>query len=168
MKSQGVAIGFEFGVMSNVDIFWSIAQEAFASLQAELARSRVPKPNREPGYIVRLDPDRREFKDAMITVVFCGMFLDAFLFLALRHRFPEKEALSADRLPHETRLEMLGITDQALLNRVIDFRNSRKSLVHEKAVSFDEIGNGPLYSAPQEAESAIQLMLDVQAQFSAP
>ena len=63
---------------------------------------------------------------------------------------------------------MLGITDQALLDRIKDFRNSRKSLVHEKAAPFAEIGNEPIHYAQQEAESAIHLMRDIQAQFSAP
>lgn len=155
-------------IITNIDIYWSIAEEAHAAMRADLAESMTPKPNGELGYIVRWDPDRRSFKNAMITVAFAGMYLDALLYISLQSRLGRADALKVDRLPHEERLERLGVTDAAMLDRVRTFREARKDLVHEKAVQLADIGGQPMHTAQNAADSAMALMRDVRVALAAP
>jgi len=155
-------------IITNIDIYWSIAEEAHATMRADLAESMIPKPNGEPGHIIRWDPKHRSFKNAMITMVFAGMYLDALLYISLQKRLGRANALKVDRLPHEERLERLGVTDSALLNRVKEFREIRKDLVHEKAEQLADFGNSPLHIAEDAASSVIILMQDIRAALAAP
>ena len=137
-------------------------------MRADLAESMTPKPNGEPGYIIRWDPDRRSFKNAMVAIAFAGMYLDALLYIALQSRLGRADALKIDRLPHEKRLEELGVTDSAILNRVKAFREVRKDLVHEKAVELADIGGQPMHTAQDAADSAISLMRDIRGLLADP
>ena len=148
-------------ILSNVDVFWSIAEEAHAAMRADLAESMTPKPNGEPGHIIRWDPDRRSFKNAMITIAFAGMYLDAALYIFLQRRLGRADALKIDRLPHEERLQRLGVTDPAIHSRVREFREARKDLVHEKAVQMGELGGHSMHTAQDSADMAMALIRDV-------
>lgn len=121
----------------------------------------MPKADGQPGYIIRWDPDRRSFKSAMITVVFCGMVLDALLYMELSARRGRVEAARIDRRPHEKRLEALGITDAGILDRVAAFREARKDLVHEKAIELADLGSHSIYTAQAAADNAICLLRDI-------
>ena len=148
------------GIITNIDVYWSIAEEAHGAMRADLAESMTPKPNGEPGYIIRWDSDRCSFKNAMIAIAFAGMYLDALLYITLQSRLGRADAMKVDLLPHEERLKKLGVTDSTMLNRVKTFRKTRNDLVHEKAVELADIGGQPLHTAQDAAESAISLMRD--------
>lgn len=148
-------------VLSNIEVYWSIAEEAHANMQAAWAEHTTPKQDGQPGLIIRWDPKRRSFKSAMVAIAFCSMFLDSLLYLSLQEKLGRAEALKADRLPHEERLKILGITDTALLSRVITFREARKDLVHEKAVELRDSAVQSMRTAQDDAESAIALMRDI-------
>lgn len=148
-------------MLSNADIYLAIAQEAHASMRAELAKVVKPKPDGTPGYIMRFEPDRRSFKDAMVTVVFAGIYLEALLYLSLRNRFGRADALKIDRDRYEDRLKRLGVTDTDLLQRVAAFREARRDLVHEKAVAPDELESHTIRIAQDTADNAISLLQDI-------
>ena len=148
-------------IITNIDVYWSIAEEAHGAMEAGLAESMTPKPNGEPGYIIRWDPNRRSFKNAMVAIAFAGMYIDALLYIALQSRLGRADALKVDRLPHEERLERLGVTDAAVLTRVKAFREAQKDLVHEKAVELADIGGQPVHTAQGTADSAMSLMRDI-------
>lgn len=156
------------GIISNIDIYWSIADEAHRAMHTDLEASRSPKPNGESGYIIRWDPNRRSFKNAMVAIAFAGMFLDALLYIALQSRFGRVEALKVDRLPHEERLKILGITDSVVLGRVQEFREARKDLVHEKAVDIADIGGQVIRTAQSSADSAMELIREIRGLLGAP
>ena len=149
------------GIITNIDVYWSIAEEAHGAMRADLAKSMTPKPNGETGFIIRRDSDRRSFKNAMVAIAFAGMYLDALLYITLHSRFGRADARKVDRLPHEERLEKLGVTDSAMLNRVKRFREVRRDLVHEKAVELADIGCQPMHTAQDAADNAISLMRDI-------
>ena len=156
------------GITSNIDVYWSIADEAHRAIHTDLEASRSPRPDGEPGYVIRWDPDRRSFKNAMIAIVFAGMFLDALLYIALQRRFGRAEALKVDRLPHEERLKILGITDSVVLGRVQEFREARKDLVHEKAVEIADIGGQVMRTAQNSADSAMEVIREIRGLLGAP
>jgi|SRR5882724_166658 len=148
-------------MLSNANIYRAIAEEAHASMRATLANVVKPKPDGAPGYILRSEPDRRSFKDAMVTVVFAGIYLEALLFLALTDRFGRNEALKIDRERYEERLKRLGVTNPDLLVQVAAFRQARKDLVHEKAVAPHELESQTIHIAQDTADSAIALLQDI-------
>ena len=156
------------GVLSNIDVYWAIAEEAHANMQTAWAEHVTPKPDGQPGYIIRWDPDRSSFKSAMIAIAFCGMFLDSLLYLSLQDRLGRVKALRVDRLPHEKRLEALGIIDSVLLDRMVAFRESRKDLVHEKAVELTDLTGQSIRTAQDTADSAMSLMQDIRVLLVAP
>lgn len=148
-------------VLSNIDVYWSIAEEAHTNMQAAWVEHTTPRPEGQPGLIIRWDPDRRSFKSAMIVIAFCGMFLDSLLYISLQDKLGRAEALKADRFPHEERLEILGITDAALLKRVAAFREARKDLLHEKAVDLTDLAAQSMWTAQDVAGSAMAIMRDI-------
>ena len=154
-------------VISNIDIYWAIAEQAHADMQALLLEHRTPKTNGEPGFIIRIDPERRSFKQAMIAIVFSGMVLDSLLYISLVDRLGKTQATKADRLPHEDRVRALGVTDPELLSRVVAFREARKDLVHEKAVDISELGGQTMRTAQREAECAIALVKELRVALAA-
>lgn len=155
-------------IITNIDVYWSIAEEAHAAMQADLTELMTPKPNDEPGYIIRWDPGRRSFKNAMVAIVFAGMYLDALLYITLQRRLGRPDALKVDRSSHEERLERLGVTDPAILDRVREFREARKDLVHEKAVQLADLGGQAMHTAQDAADSAMSLMWDIRVLLAAP
>ena len=155
-------------VISNIDVYWAIAEEAHASMEASLSEHRTPKPSGEPRFIIRIDPERRSFKQAMVAIVFSGLVLDSFLYLMLLERLGKVKAAKVDRLPHEERLQSLGVTDVALLGRVAEFREARKELVHEKAVDVSELGGQNVRTAQREADRAIALIRELRTALAAP
>lgn len=155
-------------VISNIDVYWAIAEEAHAAMQASLSEYQTPKPNGELGFIIRNDPDRRSFKQAMIAIAFSGMVLDSLLYLLLLERLGKAKAAKVDRLPHEERVIALGITDAGLLGRVVAFREARKELVHEKAVDISELGGQTMRTAQREAEHAVALIKELRTALAAP
>ena len=148
-------------IHSNIDVFFAIAEEAHAKMHVALAEHMTPHEDGRPGYLITWDPDRRSFKNAMIVIAFCGMFLDSFLYLLLLDRLGDEKSSKVDRLEHEKRLEALGITDAALLNRVAAFREARKDLMHEKAIELSSLAGTPIRKAQSTADSAIALMRDI-------
>lgn len=155
-------------VISNIDVYWAIAEEAHASMEASLSEHWTPKPNGEPGFIVRIDPERRSFKQAMIAIAFSGMTLDSFLYFLLLERLGKVKAAKVDRLPHEERLQHLGVTDVGLLGRVAEFREARKELVHEKAIGISELGGQTIRAAQREADRAIALIKELRRVLATP
>ena len=125
-----------------------------------------PKQDGQPGLIITLDPERRSFKQAMIAIVFYGMFIDALLFMNLVRHFGKESALKFDRKPHEDRLEALGIKDNRLLSKMIAFRESRRDLVHEKAFAIEDIGAQVIRTAQKEARVARDLAHELNARFA--
>jgi hypothetical protein len=137
-------------------------------MRAAWAEHASPKPDGSPGYVVRFDPERRGFKSAMIAIVFCGMHIDALIYIRLRERFGRDSARKLDRKPHEERLNALGISEHELIARVVAFREARKDLVHEKAEDMEEISLTEIRTAQRVADQAISLMDEMRSALVAP
>ncbi|MGU7773742.1 hypothetical protein ACV229_26610 [Burkholderia sp. MR1-5-21] len=155
-------------VVTNIEVYWAIAQEAHAAMRLDLTQSTTPNQGGKSGNVIRWNPDRQSFKNAMIAIAFAGMYLEALMFISLQRHFGRDEALKIDRKIYEDRLRKLGITDSDLLDRVTLFREARKDLVHEKALLSSNLGVEPIRLAQEEADRAISLVRDLCASFLHP
>ena len=127
----------------------------------DLDRNVRPNADGGGGAIKRFDPERRSFKQAMISVVFTGIWLEATLHLLIVDRYGKNRFEELDRRPYERKLEALGCGDEDLRRRVVRLREARRELVHEKAhLEFNEEGEftGELRTAQEEAEYARLVM----------
>ena len=151
-------------MISNMDVFLKIAQEAHAEMQQMDARHRSPKPDGTPGFIIVFDPQRRSFKQALIAIAFSAMYFEALVYLSAHLRLGEAAARKIDRMFYEDRLAELGITDSSLLIRAKDFRAARKEIIHEKAVGLTEMESSPTRRAQDVAALALEFVSEVRAQ----
>lgn len=140
---------------TNVEVYREIADEAYQGMVTLTAAARRPKPDGSPGWIVTYDPGQTSFKQAMISLVFTGMWLEAALHLLIVTTYGKDKFKEYDRKSYEEKLSLLGCNDQELLKSVSRFRKARRDMVHEKA-HFD---NSEIKWAQKEAENAHALIL---------
>lgn len=141
-------------------VFYAVAQESLEEMRFHTKKYSRPKPNGELGMINVLDPKQKGFKKAMITIVFCGICLDALLHLQIGTRLGVDECRRTDHKTYEDKLKLLGCEKKALLDACSQFRESRRKIVHEKA----HIDNGKFKIAQREAEKSMAT-LDSVCQF---
>lgn len=120
-------------IITNVAVYREVVEESYASMQETMRKQCRPKSNGDPGLIKIYDPSKKSFKQAMICIVFAGMWLEAELHIQLGWRRGKDVAKEFDRKTWEEKLRILGVDDGELLEKVCEFRKSRKDLVHEKA-----------------------------------
>lgn len=146
-------------VLTNVRAYREVVEESHATMLETMRKQCRPKVNGDPGRIITFDPSKKAFKQAMICIVFAGMWLEAELHIQLGWRCGKDVAKDADRKSWEEKLRTLGVVDEALLKKVGEFRRSRKDLVHEKAFFSQDI----LSTAEDSAEQAYHVVERVEA-----
>ena len=156
-------------ILSNIEVYLTIAKESLAKAQSLLAAQRTPRLDGK-GFVIAYDPDRRSFKHSMIAMVFSGIYLDALLYSVGTRRLGKSQYETIERRNYETKLQALGLMDKNLLVDCKRFRESRNDLVHEKALT---LASGftltePLRSAQDEAEHAVAFVLRVLQLLKAP
>lgn len=145
-------------LFTNLNIYKAIAEDAYEEMCALDKDGRIPKDDGSGGYILKYDPDHRSFKNAMVVVVFAGMWLEALLHQLIVGFHGEAKFKEVDRsFSYEKKLELIGITDAELLGKIEKFRESRNKLVHEKA-HFD---SGTIKIAQEEAVLAKDILREV-------
>ena len=149
-------------VLTNAAVYKTIADEAYEKMGQSMEAGRRPKPDGSAGWIVTYDPNQTSFKQAMISLVFTGMWLEAMTHLLIVKAHGMEKAKEYDFKSYEEKLTLLGCTDQELLNSVSRFRKARRSLVHEKA-HFDD---GEIRWVQKEAENAHELLVAIHKSFS--
>ena len=146
-------------IITNVAVYREVVDESYAAMRETMRNQCRPKANGEPGFIKTFDPSSKSFKQAMICIVFAGMWLEAELHIQLGWRRGKDVAKEADRTTWEEKLRILGVDDDELLEKVCEFRKSRKDLVHEKAFFSQDF----LSAAQDNAELAFRLVGLVEA-----
>ena len=116
-----------------------------------------PKPNGESGYIKTYDPQQKSFKNALITILFCGVCLESLLHLINVNMNGVATAKKFDREIYEKKLKILGCDNQEIIKMCTNYRASRKEIVHEKA----HLDDGSLKTAQREAELAMHMLHQV-------
>ncbi len=147
-------------IFTNSQVYRQIAEDAHRSAIAELNAHRTPHDDGRPGYVIRFDPERRSFKQSMIAIVFAGMYIESRLWIVGCQRLGRDAYSKIDQRKIEERLPPLGITDASLVADCKAYRESRKILVHEKAVPIHE-DVSPSRVAQDEATVAVRLMTRV-------
>ncbi len=141
-------------IITNVAVYREVVEESYVSMQETMRKQCRPKSNDEPGLIKIYDPSKKSFKQAMICIIFAGMWLEAALHILLVRQGGEDVAKKADKKTWEEKLQMLGVCDNELLGMVCKFRRSRKELVHEKAFFSQDF----ISTAQDNAELAYRVM----------
>lgn len=141
-------------VHTNYRAFYRIAKESYAAMNEFTNINRKPKPNGEPGYIITLDPEQKSFKHALITIVFCGMFLESILHLLIVKQKGLDTFNEYDREKYEDKLRLLGCDNQSILDLCKRLRKVRNEIVHEKAY----INADSMRIAQEEANTAVELI----------
>jgi len=150
-------------VHTNTRVFYKIAKEAYGAMDKDLNSSRRPKPNNDPGWIITYDPDQKSFKNAFITIVFCGVFLESLLHLLIVERKGLDIFMKYDRnKTYEDKLQLLGCDDQSILGMCRHYRDARREVVHEKA----HLDNEKYRVAQKEAAYAMDLINKIVTHFN--
>ena len=148
-------------VHTNFQVFYRIAKESYSAMNEFTNMNRKPKPNGEPGYIITLDPEQKSFKHALITIVFCCMFLDSILHLLIVKQKGLDTFKEYDWKKYEDKLRLLGCDVQSIFNLCKRLRDARREIVHEKA----HINADSMRIAQDEADVAIELIDKIVAYF---
>ena len=152
-------------VFTNVHIFGAIADAAYERMHEDMANNVRPMPDGSPGTIKVFDLEQRSFKDAMISIVFSCIWLEALLHLLIVQRLGRECFKKVDRqMSYGEKLSLLGCSDDKLLDWIGQLQGSRRQLVHEKAhLEYAEDGAfaGEVRTAQDEAENARRVMVGV-------
>jgi hypothetical protein len=130
-----------------------IADDAYKKM-VELDETDCTPRTDGKGWTSKYDPEHKSFKQALISIVFTAMWLEAILHILIVKYHGKKTFKDHDYDSYEKKLVFLGCDNQDLLNRVTKFRNTRRTLLHEKAYDDD------LYDiriAQDEAENAQEI-----------
>lgn len=156
-------------VLTNVGVYRSIADEAYSEMSADMDANVRPGPEGSDVVIKTFDPEQRSFKQAMISVVFTCIWLEATLHLLIVGKLGrEGYTNKIDRSGYGDKLTLLDCGDEELLRTAERLREARRELVHEKAhFEFNDAGEftGELRAAQDEAENARVVMLAVENRF---
>lgn len=140
-------------VLSNIDVYASIAEEAFVDMEQRLAEGRKPRSDGE-GWVLSFDPTQKSFKSALVYITFSALWLEAFLHLRIASQLGKSRSKDVDRKSYEEKLEILGVSDGELSCSLAEFRDLRREIIHEKAF-FDQ---NNFRVAQDEARKVRQLM----------
>ena len=159
-------------LLTNVRIYRSIADDAYRQMSADLDAHVQPAPDGAAAVVKTFDFEQLSFKQAMISVVFTCIWLEAALHLLIvgnlgRDAYTNK----VDYSGYGDKLTLLGCGDEELLGNVDRLQQARRELVHEKAhLEFNDAGEftGELRTAQDEAENARSVMLAVEEWFGLP
>lgn len=144
---------------TNVGIFKAIAEEAYEEMNLGIEAGRRPAPDGR-GWIKSYDPTQATFKQAMVSIVFTGLWLEAMLHLWIVREFDERTFEQYDRTKtYEEKLKLLGFEDEDVFQRVARFRKTRRELVHEKAYT----DSGEIKTAQEEAENAHHVRVAIES-----
>ena len=153
---------------TNVHIFRSIAEDAYWEMSDDMKKNIRPGLEGNPVVIKTLDSERTSFKQAMISIAFTCIWLEAILHLLIVQEFGIKRFKNVDRCSYKYKLGLLGCQDAELLQNVERLQKARNALIHEKAyLEFEDGDNftGNLWVAQDEAENAQAVMRSIEEWF---
>ncbi len=142
-------------MLTNAHIYRAIAEEALMEAERLEQEARQPKPDGSSGQVVKLDQERKSFKQSLIAIAFSGVYLEALLYVKGMQRIGDKWEKKFDRKTYEEKLKALGISDDATIESAARLRKVRKDLVHEKSVPMDDLTLSNTYWAQTEAQASI-------------
>ena len=154
-------------VFTNIDVFRAIADAAFMRMTDDGDLRSRPE-SVDSGHVKSFDPNQTSFKEALISVVFSSIWLEAALHLLIVETHGRERYEEVDRKSYEKKLGLLGCSDARLLKKVEQLREARKELVHEKAhLQTDKCGTftGTIRIAQDEAKNGHEVVAEVCERF---
>ena len=148
-------------IFTNVAVYGELASESLEAAEAFLEANRRPKDDGSAGHILTHDPDRRSLKHSFVAIAFAGMFMEAALWLYGTRKLGVDKYKPIDRWNLEMRLQPLGLADEDLEAKLKNYRETRKDMVHEKAVPFSQVQTPTRY-AQKEARKSVEVMLQLE------
>ena len=151
--------------LSNVRIYRAIADAAYREMVEDMERNGLQERDGIPRVVKRFDPEQISFKQAMISIVFTCIWLEATLHLLIVGKYGRTRFGEIDRYPYERKLAVLGCGDTKLLGKAERLRKARRDLIHEKAhFEINDEGDftGKLWTAQNEAENARAVLVGVE------
>ena len=156
-------------ILTNVGIYRSIAEDAYRQMAADMDENVQAAAEGSDVVVKAFDPAQLSFKQAMISVVFTCIWLEAALHLLIVGKLGrEAYTNKVDYSGYGAKLALLGCGDEDLLANVERLQQARRELVHEKAhFEFNDAREftGELRGAQDEAENARAVMLAVEKCF---
>src|SRR6516165_7253703 len=118
-------------MITNIDVYFAIAEESQA--EAERLENLARRPNPDGGFIITYDPERKSFKNSLIAITFAGIYLESLLYIVGVKKFgrDEYDKKYDRKKSYEDKLRLFGVTDETLLAEAKHFREMRRDLVHE-------------------------------------
>jgi len=141
-------------VPTNIRVFYHIAREAYSEMNKTLKLGKKPKSCDEFGSVITYDAQQKTYKNAFITIVFCGIFLESLLHRLIVEQKGHATFIKYDYKSYKDKLELLGCEDKAILDDCIQFQGARKEVVHEKCYVY----NNHFRVAQKEAAFAMGLI----------
>lgn len=152
-------------VLTNLNVYVAIAEEAVAESVRLAEAGRTPKPDGQPGNIIAYDPERKSFKQSLIAIAFAGMYLEALLGLIGNARLGKVLYNKIHRYTYEEKLSLLGVFDPTVLASCKRFREARNDLMHEKAVGLEALGTVDIRMAQEEAVFGVEFVKSIRSKF---
>jgi hypothetical protein len=149
-------------IFTNAHIYREIASESLQRSETLLEIHRRPREDDQPGMILSRESDRASFKHSLIAIVFAGMYFEAAFWRYGFRRLGEEGCRVVDPKELEKPPRALGIENEGLEAQLKAYREAKKELVHEKAVSIST-DRSPIRVAQQEARKAVELTCRVES-----
>ena len=144
-------------ILTNVNVYAAIAEEAFVDMEKRLAEGRKQRSDGE-GWIISFDPSQKSFKSALVYIIFSALWLEAILHLRIANQHGKSRAKDVDRKSYEEKLAILGVNDGELSCSLATFRELRREIIHEKAF----FAQDKFRAAQDEARKVRHLMQRIQ------
>lgn len=120
-------------IITNLSVFYEIAKDTYAQSMLELEKNRTPKTN--GGYVISYDPERKSFKNSLISISFSGSYLDLHLKISYFVKFKELPPKSwRMNNPYLKKLKSLGIDDKNIASLCEKFSTARNDVSHETPI----------------------------------
>ena len=155
-------------VHTNVRIFAEIAEAAHQRMYQAISEFTIGSEQNKSKSIKVFDPAQTSFKEALVSIIFTCMWLEATLHLLIVRDLGRKRFRQMDSWSYERKLRELKCADEQLLDRVCRLRETRRELVHEKAqFEYDDTGAfvGQLKLAQEEADNARDVLVGLKDWF---
>ena len=147
----------KYFIVSNLQTYLEIAKESYEESIKYLEKNRTLKP--DGGYVIKLDPDKRSFKNALISIAFSGSYIDLYLRLAYvvkNEDEPPREWKFNN--PYHKKLKFLGVTDDHIIGLCEKFREVRNDVAHEKPIILGLTSSTLSCTAQEGAKIGIDLI----------
>jgi hypothetical protein len=125
--------------ISNIGHFKIIVQSTFSKWE-ELSKASVKaNPHNPKGYVIVMPLKLERFRQGLVCIVFCGVYLEALFVIIGRKKFGVKYDKYYDKLIYEAKLTLFGCSDTKIISKCEQFRKARNDIIHEKALDINDI-----------------------------